>query len=101
MEELNRNSKQTINTTAVAVSQEKDNNNLKRSSIILSNSSVGGQIITISIDEEAVVGEGIVLGTGSSWSDTRDGNYMPTQKYISAISSAAGGILSIQERNLR
>lgn len=101
MQEFNNNSKATIGTTASVASIEKDNNNIKRSSIIITNTSTGGQTISLGIDEEAVAGEGIVLGVGSVWADTRDGLYFPTQKYISAISSAAGGTIAIQERMIK
>jgi len=99
--EINRNEKQTINTTAVVVSVERNNNNGTRSSIILINSSTGGQIITIAIEGEAKVNEGIVLHAGGVWQDSRDGGYFPTQKQITAISSGAGGQLSIQERVIK
>jgi len=99
--EINRNEAQTINDTAVVVSTEKNNENIRRESIIIQNTSAGGQIITIAIDAEASAGAGIVLSSGGSWQDSRDGFYLPTQKLITAISSAAGGTIAIQERNVR
>ena len=97
--EINRNVVEAVtNANAGVVSIEKGNNNGTRSSIIIINTSPAAQVISLSIDAEAKAGEGIVLNAGGSWQDSRDGNYWPTQKLISAISSAAGGTLAIQER---
>lgn len=98
MGELNINTQQTINATAVEISGERGNRNGIRRSIIIINTSTGGQTITIAIDSPAVANQGIVLSAGGLWSDNADGGYLPTQKQITAISSAAGGLLSIQER---
>jgi len=52
--EINRNEAITVNeTSAKVLSVEKDNANVKRESIILINTSTGGQKITIAIDAEA------------------------------------------------
>ena len=96
--EINRNEQLTIGTTASVVSVEKNNANLRRNSIILINTSTGGQVITISIDAEAVANQGIVLNPGGNWSDSRGDTYYPTQALITAISDLADGKLSIQER---
>lgn len=98
MGELNINTQTTVGTDAVEVSQERGNRNGIRRSVILINTSTGGQILTIAIDNPAVAGYGIVLNPGGLWTDNADGGYLPTQKQITAISSAAGGLLSIQER---
>lgn len=99
--EINRNENITVNDVAQVISVEKQNNNVQRQSLIISNQSLGGQIITIAIGSEAVAGAGIVLGVGSSWADTADGAYKPTQSQITAISSAAGGVIALQERVMR
>jgi len=98
--ENNRNEALTVGTTAVVVSVEKNNNNARRESIILINNSTGAQVITISIDAEAVAGQGIVLRPGGSWQDSRDGGYQPTQRLITAISDLAAGTLAVQERTI-
>lgn len=98
MVEFNRNESQTIGTTASVVSKETGNNNTYRSSILLINTSTGGQQITLAIDGEAAAGAGIVLYPGGHWDDNEGDYYIPTQKVITAISSAAGGKLAIQER---
>jgi len=97
MVEFNRNVKQTIGTIPSVVSVER-NSFAPRKSIILTNTSIGGQVITLGIDDEAANGEGIVLYAGGNWQDSTESGYKPTQKQITAISSAADGVLSIQER---
>ena len=96
--EINRNEQLTIGTTAEVVSVEKNNANLKRNSIILINTSTAGQKITIAIDASAEANKGIVLSAGGVWSDSRDSSYYPTQALITAVSDAADGKLSVQER---
>jgi len=96
--ENNINRQDTIGVAASVISIEKGNNNGRRGSIIIINASTGGQKITICIDGESVAGFGIPLAPGGSWMDSEDSGYKPTQKYISAISDIAGGLLSIQER---
>jgi len=92
------NTSQTIGTSPAVVSIEKDNANGKRHSIIIINTSTLAQVITLAIDAEAQALAGIVLYPGGSWQDSRDSGYYPTQKQITAVSSAAGGTIAIQER---
>ena len=96
--EINRNETQTIGTDAEVVSIEAGRNNTTRASIIIINTSTGGQVISLAIDAEAKASAGIVLNPGGFWSDNKEGDYLPTQKHITAISSAAGGTIAIQER---
>lgn len=96
--ENNINTSVNIGDTATVISVERDNNNGKRASIIITNISTGGELVSISIDSTAVDGVGIVLSPGGVWSDSRDGGYWPTQKHITAIGSAAGATIAIQER---
>jgi len=63
------------------------------------NSSLGGQYITINLGfSQAIVNEGIVLSPGQSWVESNAENYLCYQGSITAISSAAGGQISIFER---
>jgi len=96
--ENNINSIVAVGTDPVVISMEKGLANLRRQSIIVINSSTGGQIITLAVDAQAVAGAGIQLSPGGSWQDSRDTGYYPTQKQITAIASAAGGQISLQER---
>lgn len=98
MVEINNNNQIDVGVDAVVVSIEKNVNTNKRSSIILINTSTGGQVLTIAIDGVAQVNKGIVLNAGGVWADSRDAGYYPTQAQITAISDAAGGKISIQER---
>lgn len=98
MGELNINKQLTIDATAQEISPERANRNATRRSIIVINTSTGGQVITIAVDAPAVSKQGITLYPGGLWSDNADGGYLPTQKQITAISDLAGGLLSIQER---
>jgi len=93
------NEQQTIGATARIVLPNRTTQNAKRTSVILSNQSTGGQVITISIDEEAASGTGIVLNPGGSWEQTANGGYLPPQQKITAISTLAGGLLSVYEES--
>lgn len=72
----------------------------QRSAVIITNTSTGGQVITLAMGQEAVAGAGIVLSVGGVYQDSRDGQYMPSNKQINAISSGAGGTVAVQERIL-
>lgn len=99
--EINRNGSQTIGTDAAVVSKKQGENNTIRSNISIINTSTGGQVISISIGAEAVAGSGIPLSPGGVYQDNRDGNYLPTQEVITAISNLAGGTIAIQERLIK
>jgi len=96
-EELNINTSVTIGVTNVEVSKECFQ---QRSAIVLTNTSTGGQIISIAIGEQATANLGIQLRPGGVYQDTRDGNYNPSNKQINAISDVAGGTLAVHERIL-
>lgn len=96
--EFNRNEKKTVGTTAIVISVEKDNSNYKRKSITITNTSTGGQSVTVAVGAQAVNGEGLPFGVGGSWCDSEDGQYKPTQREITIISDLAGATVAIQER---
>jgi len=96
--ELNRNELISVGTAAIVVSDERNNMNQPRVSITIVNTSTAGQVITLAVDNEAKTGKGIQLAVGGSFTDSRDSLYYPTQKYITAISDAANGQISLQER---
>lgn len=95
--ELSSNFVMTVDDTNVEVSKECFQ---QRSAIVITNTSTGGQVISIGIGQEAVAGSGIVLNVGGSYQDSRDGQYMPSNKQINAIASAAGGAIAVHERIL-
>lgn len=89
------NTIKTVGVTSDTVLQDREALNSKRQSVILTNTSIGGQVITLAIGEPAVSKEGIVLYPGGSWS--RSPNEKPPQFRIEAISDIAGASLSIYE----
>jgi len=97
MQETNRNELLTIDLTASVVSIAKEVTN-PRKVIILCNTSLGVEKITICVDGEAQNGNGVVLSPGGVWQDSAEGGYTPTQKQITAISNVAGASLSVYER---
>jgi len=98
--EYNRNVSQTIGTDATIISEQTSPPDTERKLVTLVNASTGGQIITIAIGDIAVSNQGIPLNPGGYYHESHDAGFTPTQSHISAISSAAGGTLSIQERIL-
>lgn len=98
MSEQVRNAAMTIGTTSTIVSTnllEK-----QRRVLVLINTSIGGQTITLSWGQEAVANQGIVLTPNGSWSESIDSVFVPNELQIYGVSSAAGGTLSIHERVL-
>jgi hypothetical protein len=71
----------------------------QRKEIFICNTSVGGQKISLGFSQDAVVGTGVVLSPGGSFSSSADGSgFSPISSNISAISDLAGGTLAIMER---
>jgi len=95
-EELIRNASLTIGTEAVVVAEEQYGT--KRNVLVITNTSTGGQIITISAGDQAVAGQGIVLSPGGYYADSADSGYIPTNRRVTAISNGAGGTVAIHER---
>ena len=96
-EELTKNISVTVGTTQLEVSPECYQ---QRSAIVITNTSIGGQVISISIGEEAKAGQGISLSPGGVYQDSRDGAYMPSNRQVNAISNLAGGTIALHERVL-
>lgn len=92
-----RNELIAIGTSSLVVGANFESLNLKRKNIIITNTSTGGEVITISVGQEAVANQGIVLYAGGSWDANVQGVFLPPQVRISAISSAIGGQLSVYE----
>lgn len=70
----------------------------KRSMIIITNISTGGQIVDLAFGKPAVAGKGIRLYPTGSWFEVEDQNFSPTNKAINCISSAAGATIEVHER---
>jgi hypothetical protein len=99
MEERIRNSSVVIGTTSTLI-REALYGKVKSKALTVVNTSTAGQIITISVADEAVAGIGIVLYPTGAWSETLDPAFSPTNERIYAVSSAALGNISVHERIL-
>lgn len=71
--------------------------NGQRKVITLMNNSLGGQIISIGTLGAAKAGEGIVLNPTDRYVESADAGFRPSNEQITAISSAAGGVLAKHE----
>lgn len=96
MVEAIRNTALTIGTTNVSVAPQLFEG--QRKAIVITNTSTGGQAITISWGQNAAAGQGIVLYPAGSWSESLDSAFVPSNLGIFAISSAAAGTIAIHER---
>lgn len=97
MEDLNRNIKLTIGTSLVLVSESQDEPT-ERIELVLVNNSTGTQKITLSFDNSAVDGVGMVLSPGGNLVMSKDAGYKCNQSRLMAIADGAGAILSGYER---
>ena len=97
MVERIKNISQTIGTSTAVVSEEQHTPNI-RSVILITNTSTGGQKITVSAGDEAVSGKGIVLSPGGFYQDSKESGYTPTQRRITAVSDLIDGEVAIHER---
>lgn len=83
-----------VGVTDVVVSEEKP---LGRKMYFIQNSSTGGQTITISYGIAAVANQGVPLAQGQFLYESINERYNPYGGTIHAISSLAGGQLSVVE----
>jgi hypothetical protein len=85
----------TVGATAIEISEPHP-----RKVIYIRNTSVGGQVITVTFSNNttAVANSGFVLSPSEYITDSISEGYLPWSGEIRAISSAAGGTLSIFER---
>ena len=90
-----RNTSLTIDTSNTPVSPALYGN--KRVVLILSNTSLAGETIAISVGSEAVLGQGIVLNQNDKMTLTSDGSYLPPVEQINAIASVGTATLSVYE----
>ena len=70
----------------------------RRKLILMTNTSAGGERISIALNGNAIDGSSIVLAAGFSWLESIDAVFTPTNEVITAISSGAGGLLAVHER---
>jgi len=88
----------TVGATAVTISPEKGDG--YRTLLIVTNLSVGGQVVYLGIDKDATTSSAIALQPGGIYQETLDARFTPTTKRISAIASGAGALVSIHERGV-
>jgi len=98
--EINRNSLIAVGTSAVLISDMVEYPRVERKVISIVNTSTAGQVITLAFGTMAEAGKGVQLAVGGFYQESHDAGFTPTQDLISAISSAAAGQVSIQERKL-
>lgn len=67
----------------------------KRLIYVFSNTSSGGQSISLGIGQDAVAGKGIVLSPGGVWQESVDNRYDPSNLRLTAVASGAGGTLAV------
>jgi hypothetical protein len=91
------NSSATVGTSSVVVSEQKVTNNAERVRLILTNTSTGGQIISISAGQDPVAGAGLQLSPGGSMGWEKQSSTPIQQLRVFAISSGAGGTLAVYE----
>ena len=82
-----------VGTTSLTILQDQ-----KRMLYTITNTSTGGQTITLNMGHIAIANIGIVLSPGQSWVDSNSEGYECYQGPIQAIASAAAGQVSISAR---
>lgn len=94
------NSQLSVGTTVVQVSPNKEGSDRPRIGIVVRNSSISSQIISIAFSDSspAVASSGIVLSPGQAFVDFSDSGYKCWQGNISAVADGASGVLSVMER---
>ena len=102
MEEQHSSNKSvSVGTSAVEVLPDLTNGQDvtgKRKAFVITNTSTGGQKISLSIGQNAVANTGIILYPGGTWAEAVDPAFEPTNRNISGIASAASGSVSVMER---
>jgi len=93
-----RNASVSVGAASVIVAPELMPND--RRVLVITNTSTGGQNITLAWGETAVAGAGIFLTPNSTWSESIDSGFMPSHRGVFAIASAAGGTVAVHERVL-
>ena len=91
-----RNASVSVGASSVLVSPTLNEN--ERVVLVITNTSTGGQNISVCWGETAVAGRGIFLTPNSTWSESVDSGFIPIHTSVEAISSAAGGTLAVHER---
>jgi hypothetical protein len=98
MAENVRDSTLTIGTTSVMLVLQHIPG--ERVALAITNTSTGGQSLSMAWGKLAIAGQGVVLYPGGSWSESIDNRFTPSEKEIQVVSTAAGGTAAIHVRTL-
>lgn len=93
----NRQVAVTVGTTNTVIATECYQ---ERTFISITNTSTGGQNISIGIGQEAIAGSGLFLAPGGTYTESKDSLLPIAQDQFNAISSGAGGTVAVTERVL-
>lgn len=97
MEINSRNSSFNIDTDPVVISERKIiSGNAERVRLIITNTSTGGQIISVAVDGDPSAGTGLVLSPGGSMAWEKQSVRIQQGRVI-AIADGAGGTLAVYE----
>lgn len=91
----------TIGTDTTMISEAKINGHSERVRLVVTNTSAGGQVISLAVNADATAGSGLVLSPGGFMTWERQGNVPVQQQRVNAISNLAGGSVAIYEEVLQ
>lgn len=91
----------TVGTDVVIISEQKVNGHAERTSLVVSNTSTGGQVISISTSGEAANGVGLVLSPGGFKAWEKKSPIPIIQERVTAVSNLAGGTVAVHEEVLQ
>lgn len=86
----------TVGATSVELSPETGNK--QRQVLVLTNTSTGGQSISLAWGKSAEAGVGVVLLPGEHHVESIDKGFIPLNISVNAIASAEGGTIALHER---
>ena len=93
-----RNTSILVGTDNVVLSESKNIFQCYRSFFNFTNTSTGGQVISITSTDEAGAGSGVVIYPGGYYGESKSEGFYPTNERICAVSSLAGGTVAVSER---
>lgn len=96
-----KNGALTVGTTPTIVSEAKSSGYSERIRLILTNTSTGGETISIAVDADPVAGAGLVLSPGGSMAWEKQAGTPIQQLRVLALGSGAGATLAIYEEVLQ
>ena len=94
--ENNRNAQAVIGTTPIKIMERLPVGT--RILFSLGNESATGQVITLSFGGSSVANSGLPMRVGGKWVEAKSEGFEPTSQEVWAVSSGAGAVLTIMER---